>query len=130
VRDVHDVGAVEHRDRGRLAGCVDECAQLSLGERREAQAREIRTPELEDPGAQAEEPVLDSHVVELDQREQEPARGRACESRRVRDLRRGEDRPVRERPDDVEPALEGLDEVGFAIDGRQNGWAIVRMPNR
>ena len=108
--------AVERGDRRRLLHVVDEVAQMRRRDLGQRQRRQVRPPELEHARAQAEEPAVDAHVAELDERQDEAAGRRAREAGRLRDVAQGERRVLRvERADHCEPALQRLHEVGLAI---------------
>ena len=110
--DVDDVLAVEH---GCLAGLVDlrhEALQVRERDVGEAKAGEEAVAELQDAGRQPERAAVGLDVAELDQRDQEAPRGRAGQPGGDRQLGDRLDRRVRaERADDVQPALQRLDEL-------------------
>ena len=110
--DVDDLVAVEHRHRAGLADLRREPLEVRLGDLGQAQARQVRVAELEHARGEREVLAVAAHVAEVDQREQEAARGRAREVRAAGDVGERQLRVVgAERADDREAALQGLDEV-------------------
>ena len=85
---------------------------MRLGDLGQGQAGQVRVTQLEHPRAQREAPVGEVHVAELDERQQEPARCRARETRCPRHIAERELAVLGvERTDHRQPALERLDEV-------------------
>ena len=110
--DVDDVRAVEHGQRGGLAHLGHERLEVGLGHLGQAQAGQIGVAELEHARAEAEVAGVGAHVAEVDQREQEAARGGAAHARAAGDV--GERELARvgvEGPDDLQAPLQRLDEV-------------------
>ena len=113
ARDVDDVVAVEHADRGGLVDLGDEALEVRLGDLGQRQAGQERVAELEHARGERELPPVGAHVAEVGEREQEAPRGGAREPGRARDVAERERRRVgAERADDREPALQRLHEVG------------------
>ena len=105
--DVDDLVAVEHRHRAGLADLRREPLEVRLGDLGQAQARQVRVAELEHARGQREVLAVAAHVAEVDQREQEAARGRAREVRAAGDVGERQLRVVgAEGADDRQAALE------------------------
>ena len=117
--------AVEDGDRRRLAQLRDEFLQMRSRHVRQSQPGEVGVAKLEDPGPEREFPPVAAHVAQLHQGEQEPAGSGPGQPGSTRYLAQAQPLPVRaERPDDREPAIEGLHEVavprrGLAVTGRR-----------
>ena len=78
----------------------------------EAEAREVRIAEVEHPRPEGEAPVSEVHIAELDQGEQEAARGRACEAGGARHVAERELAVLGVESADYRQApFEGLDEI-------------------
>jgi hypothetical protein len=112
AHDVDDVGVVEHRHRGGLVQLVHERLHVRLGDLGEAEAGQVRVAEVEHTRAQREAPVLETHVAELDQRQQEAAGGGPGQTGGRRDVGEAQVAVLGvEGADDRQAALERLDEV-------------------
>ena len=85
---------------------------MRLGDLGEAQRREVRIAELEHARPQREAVAVLPHVPEANERQQQPAGGRAREARGPGDLAEPELGPLPvERADDRQPTRERLDEL-------------------
>jgi hypothetical protein len=69
--DIHDVVAIEHRERARLVEPFDDLFHHRLRHIRQLHCRQERVPEFEDARGQAELAVAVGDVAELGQREKE-----------------------------------------------------------
>ena len=76
ARHVHDVIAVEHRERGRIAGDARQLFEMRLGQVLDVHRLEIGGAELEHLGPQQERAAAPRDVAELFEREQAAARRR------------------------------------------------------
>ena len=109
---VDDLVTIENRDRRGLMQPGDEFLQVRRGHLRQRQPGQVGIAELEHPRPQRELPAVVADVTELDQGQQEPARRRPGQARRLGDLAQAQPLSVRpERPDHRQPAVQRLDEV-------------------
>ena len=126
VGDVDDVGAVEDGEGGGLAERVGHVPQMRQRDLGDPQARQIRTAELEDLGAEAELAAVDADVAEVDEGEQEAAGGGAGQAGGAGHVAERERRVVGvEGPDHGQPSLQRLHEIRLPI-----GQADSRLAHR
>ncbi len=85
---------------------------MRQGDFRQRQARQVRVPELQDPGTEGEQSPVRAYVAELDERDEETTCGSSGESGDAGDLAQRQLAVLSvEGTDDRQAALERLDEV-------------------
>ena len=86
-RHVHDLAAVEDRDRGRLVHPLAQRFEERLADLLHVERREIGVADVQDGGGQREVAPVGGGVAQRRQREQQPPSGRPGEPRPLGDLR-------------------------------------------